>query len=179
MISGQDQNIVIINNESVRLTYKVENTPNSKYAWNIINGQINEGNGKNEINVTWFGNPSGYGQLSLVETSIDGCMSDTAMYSVSLDIITSVQPHLSSERLLVFPNPSKNRLHIEYELKEVSNVVIDVINSSGNVVQTLNNGNLIPGKYSDIITNNLSKGIYILILDTKKNILVTKFAIED
>lgn len=60
-----------------------------------------------------------------------------------------------------YPNPASNQLNIHYVLTQTESYTIDVLNTLGQVVKTINKPNLQPGIYSEAIDiSGLNAGIY-------------------
>ena len=56
-------------------TYSITNTPGSTYDWDLSGGGILTENGTNSINIDWGGIPGDY-NISVIETTVDGCVGD-------------------------------------------------------------------------------------------------------
>tara|TARA_B110000093_G_C12814787_1_gene344329 strand:- start:359 stop:766 length:408 start_codon:yes stop_codon:yes gene_type:complete len=78
--------------------------------WSITNGDITNGEGTSEIEVVWWGDAAG--MLCVVETNIYGCEGNISCINVS--IINSVD-ELGEVRMLAYPNPVTDMLHIVFE----------------------------------------------------------------
>ncbi|MBL7973384.1 MAG: choice-of-anchor D domain-containing protein, partial [Candidatus Kapabacteria bacterium] len=85
-------------------------------------------------------------------------------------------PSNVSTSLATRPNPAQNTLAIHYGLREPLNVTIELINTTGQVVQTfVQNQQQAKGEYTlneDIST--LGNGVYMLRLVTNKDVLATR-----
>lgn len=75
-------------------------------------------------------------------------------------------PALSSS-LAVYPNPVANRTQITFDLKEQSNLKIDIYDLSGRLVENIVNGEQPAGKFSKSWnrSSNIASGVYILQID--------------
>ncbi len=75
------------------VTYWVGNpNPNSTYTWTVTNGTVVTGQGTDTITVDWSVNP-GTGQVSVVEITDLGCMSDPVLLNVIINVmLTPVAP---------------------------------------------------------------------------------------
>lgn len=75
-------------------------------------------------------------------------------------------PALSSS-LAVYPNPVANRMQITFDLKEQSNLKIDIYDLSGRLVENIVNGEQPAGKFSKAWnrSSNIASGVYILQID--------------
>jgi hypothetical protein len=94
---------------SMLVSYSYPNTSGSTYLWSITNGDITNGEGTSEIEVVWWGDAAG--QLCVVETNQLGCEGNISCINVS--IINSIG-EVEEVRLLAYPNPVTDVLHIEY-----------------------------------------------------------------
>jgi outer membrane protein assembly factor BamB len=94
------------------------------------------------------------------------------------DTVTSVKNNgkeISSFRLEQnYPNPFNPSTHIDFMLKERTNVTLKVYNTMGQEIKTLVDEEMIPGYYSRIFDgSNLSSGVYFYTL-TAGNFMATK-----
>ena len=61
------------------------------------------------------------------------------------------------------PNPSKDAFNVKILINEVSPVQLDVFDVSGKLLDSQNQGTLLPGQHSiDISTANLPDGTYLV-----------------
>lgn len=81
----------------------------------------------------------------------------------------SINNFVSSQEVVIYPNPSSSTIHIESNLKIESVKILDFFGKTSKV--NLNSNNII-----DI--SHLSKGVYILQLQTKDSLLNKKFVKE-
>jgi hypothetical protein len=139
--------------------------PNTlKVVWKLDNVTI----ANNTDTITVNGNTLGTGSHNIVATIVDTTTltrSDTHAsahsYSIQWTISTAtgvLSPELNSLRLSAYPNPFREELHINYELKKRSELKIELVNMAGVVVKSLDYKNQEPGKY--LTTINTSGGIY-------------------
>jgi len=72
-----------------------------------------------------------------------------------------------SNSLAVYPNPVANRMQITFDLKEQSNLKIDIYDLSGRLVENIVNGEQPAGKFSKAWnrSSNIASGVYILQID--------------
>ncbi len=79
--------------------------------------------------------------------------------------------------LMTAPNPFNSVCNVEFTLRENNDVTIDVLNITGQLVETLHNGSLSVGKHHFVWTgNNHPSGIYLIRL-TIGDQVVTKRAV--
>ena len=97
-------------------------------------------------------------------TSYSGCY---------INNILSINKNINNKNALnVYPNPSKNKLIIEYNFIDFNTINVEIYNANGCIVlsEVLNNSKLV------INTNELNQGIYyILIKNDQKLIKTTKW----
>jgi hypothetical protein len=77
--------------------------------------------------------------------------------------------------LMVFPNPAIELYNLEFEVDIPGNVKIDLNDLNGKILNTLFNGNLMPGK--NLLTFNrkaISNGTYIISIKTSDNKYISK-----
>jgi rhamnogalacturonan endolyase len=65
------------------------------------------------------------------------------------------------QKLNIFPNPVENTATIEYQLKNVSQVQLSILDNSGHEISKLYKGSKVAGTYSEVWeTKNFVNGIY-------------------
>lgn len=73
--------------------------------------------------------------------------------------------------LTASPNPFQNKINLEFTLDKISNVDIYLYDSLGKLIQVFPKGNKNAGTQStELIINDLSKGIYIISLQTEESV---------
>lgn len=82
--------------------------------------------------------------------------------------------------LKVFPNPASVDINLTFELQEASQVNILIMDMSGKVVTTLLQSELQSGEHilNHDISNQLSRGMYFLSLQTDQGIMTQKFVVQ-
>jgi hypothetical protein len=68
-------------------TYTCDNTAGSTYNWTVTNGVIASGQGTNSVSILW--GAEGVGSVSVVETTVDGCVGDAVIYDVNVQCVVS------------------------------------------------------------------------------------------
>ena len=82
-------------------------------------------------------------------------------------------------KLLSYPNPFTNKLNVEFNLEQFSDVTIDIHDITGKLVRKLEMGNMGPGRNSVVIQkDNLQKGIYLMKLYAGGNSSYAKIIVE-
>jgi len=77
------------------------------------------------------------------------------------------------------PNPASNETLLSYTLEETSHVQIEVIDRNGNMVQTISQNNAIGGlEHNQMVnTDQMQSGVYIMRINTGKEVALTKLVI--
>lgn len=85
-----------------------------------------------------------------------------------------------TELINVYPNPVFEKMNIIYSLNKESNILIQMFNMNGKLVNTLANEHLISGKYSKIFTidNSLEKGIYFVLINKENTSFIKKIIVQ-
>jgi len=68
-------------------TYTCDNNAGSTYTWTVNNGVIASGQGTNSVSILW--GAEGVGSVSIVETTVDGCVGDAVIYDVNVQCVVS------------------------------------------------------------------------------------------
>ena len=79
--------------------------------------------------------------------------------------------------LSAFPNPAKDELNIEFELRTADQVQIDLVDIDGKKVITLLNKELAPGKHNyqrDLPKGKLAPGVYFVIGQIGAGVVIRK-----
>ena len=84
------------------------------------------------------------------------------------------------ETVNVYPNPVFENLNISYSLNKESNILIQMFDMNGKLVNTLVNEYLISGKYTKVFTidNRLEKGIYFVRINKENTSLIKKIIVQ-
>jgi hypothetical protein len=90
----------------------------------------------------------------------------TDIQKLTFDLTTGIQQHPELVKQLlklkVFPNPAKEFVMLDYSLHEKGNVVIEIYNMQGLLIERINQGLQPPGDYNyRINTQHLAAGTYI------------------
>ena len=89
-------------------TYTCNGAVNSTYNWAVTNGVIASGQGTNIVNILWAS--TGLGNVSVVETTAEGCVGTTLSQDVVV-IPTNVEE--LSNVMLLYPNPATTELNLQ------------------------------------------------------------------
>ena len=80
--------------------------------------------------------------------------------------------------LQVFPNPSRGTANIDYALHEHNEIALSIYDVAGVMVKQIKQGYFVPGYYREKInTENLSSGVYFIILKQDNEKVSEKFLI--
>ena len=89
-------------------TYTCNGATNSTYNWTVTNGVIASGQGTNTVNILWAS--TGLGNVSVVETTAEGCIGTTLSQDVVV-IPTNVEE--LSNAMILYPNPVATELNLQ------------------------------------------------------------------
>ena len=89
-------------------TYTCNGAVNSTYNWTVTNGVIASGQGTNTVNILWAS--TGLGNVSVVETTAEGCVGTTLSQDVVV-IPTNVEE--LSNAMILYPNPATTELNLQ------------------------------------------------------------------
>jgi hypothetical protein len=89
-------------------TYTCNGAANSTYNWTVTNGVIASGQGTNTVNILWAS--TGLGNISVVETTAEGCIGTTLSQDVVV-IPTNVEE--LANQLILYPNPATTELNLQ------------------------------------------------------------------
>ena len=110
---------------------------------------------------------------------IDNCtpaLSDNGMRNEEIAVSNTL---VQETDLILRPNPTRVETTIQFYLPETSNAILEVYNSTGNLVNRLvENSILGKGEYSfSLRTDNFQSGIYFIILRTNNNTISKKLIV--
>jgi hypothetical protein len=89
-------------------TYTCNGATNSTYQWTITNGVIVSGQGTNTVNILWAS--TGIGNISVVETTFEGCAGTTLSQDV---VVVPVSVEEFTTAISLFPNPATNEINLQ------------------------------------------------------------------
>jgi hypothetical protein len=133
-------------------TYTCNGAANSTYNWTVTNGVISSGQGTNTVNILWAS--TGLGNISVVETTAEGCVGTTLSQDVVV-IPTNVEE--LSNAFIVYPNPVTTSLTLQVKSEMIGSDFV-VFDALGKVVLR----DKILSSNQNISVINLSNGNYIL-----------------
>ncbi|HOX77050.1 MAG TPA: Omp28-related outer membrane protein [Bacteroidales bacterium] len=147
--------------------YSTELADGNDYTWEINGGTITEGNGTNEITVTW--GAAGDGWVKVTETN-GVCSFTTLEYEVVIDECIGVGEN-GMASFMIYPNPVKEEMMISFTGK-TTNCRMVILNQLGQVMIDQMTGN---NKQISVNTSMLSKGLYSIVVYTDNGLIEKKF----
>ena len=147
--------IYLCTGSSTRYLHVIDAPNNRSMACNVLNHSIH----LNTYNLETLPN-----QAYFALGSIDSSACDTLGIN---NPVTTVQSENVKRDIKVFPNPTNDNARIEWNETLQNPIKIEVINSIGQVIETIKIEN--NASYQDIDTRNLPNGIYFIRLSTTEN----------
>jgi hypothetical protein len=141
-------------------TYTCNGSANSSYQWTVTNGVIVSGQGTNTLNVLWAS--TGIGNVSVVETTSDGCVGSTLSQDV---VVVPVNVEELSNALVLYPNPATTNLTLQVRSEMIGSDFV-IYDAMGKLV--LRDKVLSTNQYVPI--QSLSNGNYILCVEGMKKV---------
>jgi hypothetical protein len=89
-------------------TYTCNGAANSTYNWTVTNGVITSGQGTNTVNILWAS--TGLGNVSVVETTAEGCVGTTLSQDV---VVVPTNVEELSNAMILYPNPATTELNLQ------------------------------------------------------------------
>jgi hypothetical protein len=89
-------------------TYTCNGAANSTYNWTVTNGVIVSGQGTSSVTVLWAS--TGIGNVSVIETTAEGCVGTTLSQDV---VVVPVNVEEFSSSISLFPNPATTELNLQ------------------------------------------------------------------
>ncbi len=133
-------------------TYSVNPTAGSSYQWIVTGGTGTSA--ADTLSVTW-GSP-GVGSVGVIETDVNGCVSDTVFLTVNITTITGIFSAENNVDFEILPNPNNGTFMISLNMK-IQNGTVEIYDKLGQLIQTQN----FSGKQqNEISLQNLPSGIY-------------------
>lgn len=133
-------------------TYTVAANTGSSYVWSFTQGSGTST--ANSINITW--NETGTVTLKVVETTAEGCVSDTATKSVTINNPVGLSEAANSLNVTVYPNPASSLVYVNLPVG-VEQAVITLFDITGK--QVLSQQGAAP-----VHVQNLQRGVYMMVI---------------
>ncbi|MFH1050515.1 MAG: T9SS type A sorting domain-containing protein [bacterium] len=140
------------------------------YQWYKDNDLI-----ENAINQNYEPDSTGY--YTVIITGENGCKSKMSL-PYYFDI-TDIHDFAGEPQMLrIYPNPTFDKINIEYSLNSSENVTLELYDILGNKIETFDYGFVGSGRhYEQIDMKNKPIGMYYLILKTSDKVLNEKFGV--
>ena len=90
------------------LSYSYPNTTGSTYDWVSTSGDVTDGEGTSDVNVSWWG--GGAGSLCVTETNNGGCAGDEVCLSVNITAVSIDE--LPEGTFDVYPSPASSIVNV-------------------------------------------------------------------
>ena len=123
-----------------------------------------------------------YSKDNTATAGIDAAWVDFIVFP-PMSAVTSVNTieTISNSSVYCYPNPIKDKATINYNLKENSNVALNIYNSIGqNIMQLVNSSSEYAGSHTVVFdASKLSTGVYYCKLSTKNELIVTKLIVTN
>ena len=90
--------------------------------------------------------------------------------------INSLQKRTSIKNIGISPNPGSEYIQVQYDLEEVSEVQIQLLNLQGQIVKQLDGGAQDAGTYMQVLDNltNINQGMYFLVIRANGKVTTTQ-----
>ncbi|WP_233507501.1 PKD domain-containing protein [Adhaeribacter pallidiroseus] len=121
---------------------------------------------------------AGTGKHSIVYTyTANGCTT-SAVQVITVSTCTGVKESESAKSLLLYPNPTKDKIHVAMNFATGTALQLKLVDAKG-VTLLEQNFNLVSGKFNQILNlKDKSKGVYLLQLLTDKEIINKRIILE-
>ena len=136
-------------------TYTYNGAIGDSFIWTVVGGEITEGQGTSQINVTWGSEPGG-ASVTVLEADSTGCEGEVVR-TVQILAVDNVVG-LDNVHLELVPNPARGRVFFDWGVSDIqqANVVLyDVLGA--NVLQATTSAwldleGIAPGRYTVVAT---------------------------
>jgi len=138
---------------------------------------------RNIIEYKWIAKNHGIPLLEITETStgLMPAFTTTISYKDSTRNLVAIEKPLTlSDNFKIYPNPTKEKVFIDFKLGSPSNIIIEIFNIAGNKIKEFSQFYDEKGSYKikfDLIDDKISRGIYFIKFQNGKNINVSKLIV--
>ena len=139
-------------------TYTCNGAANSTFEWTISNGVITSGQGTNTVTVLWAG--TGFGSISVQETTNANCMGD--LISINVVVIPTAIDELNQSNLFLYPNPANDEITLQTNQSSIGSLYI-IVDQTGKQIAS----GKITGTNTTIKLDQFASGMYTIIRDGK------------
>jgi hypothetical protein len=98
--------------------------------------------------------------------------------NINFDLMSSVNQIEAVSALSIMPNPVINSMNIEFSLEQAEDLNISILNSLGQIVETVASRNFEGDNILTVNTNKLSSGIYFLNITSSSKVNTKRFVIS-
>src|SRR5574344_165368 len=98
-------------------------------------------------------------------------------FEMTYQTCTGIDDNSGLHNVAVYPNPASDYLYIDLTSEVQGNLSLNIMDMTGNVVSTENVNYFHDNSHNKINLNNLSKGIYMLSIQSSKGNVVRKFIV--
>lgn len=147
--------------------YSTPETEGNTYTWELYNAHITDGEGTNEVTVTWHN--AGTGWIKVTEANAN-CSETTANFEIVINDCVGIGEGEGTS-FSIFPNPVKDELQVRFAGKNTDNRLV-IVNQLGQVILERMTG----GSQQLIInTSEYAKGVYALRVYGENGVIEKKF----
>ena len=136
-------------------TYTYNGAVGDDFTWSANGGEITNGQGTTEIQVTWGSQP-GSGSVSVIESDTTGCEGEVIRTIQILEMVDFVEG-IGEIELVLIPNPARGKVMFSWGSNEIQQANVSVFDVRGaEVLQAvttswLNVESLAPGRYTVVV----------------------------
>ncbi len=143
-------------------------TNGESYFWDFGDGTTS-----NAFEPSHIFNSVGTFTVALAVTGADGC-SDTELIEIVVEeVVTSISELDAQNQIKVFPNPTQNRINVEFDFNENQNVGFYIVDLLGRRLSSRDNQNFQNDRVQ-IDLSDYTNGIYYLVFDIEGTKVVKK-----
>ncbi len=158
-------------NQNDTVTYRVESDTSSFYSWSVMHGEILSTQGGDTIVVVWT--QSGQGNVSVVETTTNGCEGDTVQVSISISPTSIEKPRFG--HLKIYPNPASQWITVQLATQEFNPWDLEILDMTGKTIRSFRS---ISKNKFQVSLDNLSQGIYFFRITNSSGVEIRKVVVE-
>ena len=147
-------------------TYKVDSNAGSAYVWSFTNGTGTSVTSK--IDILWT--TTGTTSLKVVETTAQGCVSDTASKDIIINLAIGLNSIAGALDASVYPNPVSSVLTVQLP-SGLSRAFISVFDITGKMLMHAADAQTID-------VSSLNKGIYMVVIEADGKSAVKRIIVE-
>jgi len=150
------------------LTYVYNGAQGTNFQWEVVGGEVLEGQGTTEVLVVW-GSQAGSGALYVTESDNTGCASEvvrTVTILATTDVAEQVQVALS-----LMPNPARDSFRIEFTDQPSGFATVTIFDARGSEVRQSMTEGLVS-------LSGMSAGRYTVRIATARGISMLPLVIE-